>query len=101
MSGLRNGGPAFPGITVNDTDVNLTDPFGTLLSPNGQAAYSGMSLRDAFAMKAMHAEIVTCGVPGEAADAMLNAMDPNDTVEEHIAKNAYRMADAMLKERAK
>jgi hypothetical protein len=52
MNKLRNGGPAFPGHTVNDTDGNLDDPFGTLLPPNAQATYSGMSLRDYFAAHA-------------------------------------------------
>lgn len=54
---LRNGGPAFPGVTVNDSDVNLVDPFGTLLPPNGQATYSGMSLRDYFAIHASEADL--------------------------------------------
>lgn len=70
--------------------------------PNYEEKYSsaGMTLRDYFAAKSMHAEIVTCGVPGEACEAMLDAMEPDETVESHIAKTAYRMADAMLKARA-
>lgn len=87
MRGLRNGGPAFPGVTINDTDGNLTDPFGTLLPPQGQATYSGMSLRDYFAACAMQGLVV-----GES-DAF--------QARHSVATEAYAIADAMMKERAK
>jgi hypothetical protein len=58
---------------------------------------NGMTLRDYFAAKAMHAELMTCGVPGKAADSMIKrakelGVDPI----RHMANNAYEMADAML-----
>ena len=83
---LRNGGPAFPGITVNDSDVNLVDPFGTLLPPNGQATYSGMTLRDYLAAQAMA--------------GMLNGTWPDNNERPEIARRAYATADAMLAQRA-
>lgn len=62
----------------------------------------GMSLRDYFAAKAMHAELVTNGVPGPSVDALLEAARAADrTPEEQMAWNAYQMADAMLAEREK
>ena len=60
------------------------------------------TLRDKFAGKAMHAELATAGIDGPAADALIDAAQDNDqTIEERIAFNAYRLADAMLAERAK
>lgn len=60
----------------------------------------GMTLRDYFAAKAMHAEVMTSGVPGPACDALVAAAhkagrDPAD----QLAFNAYEWADAMLKAR--
>ncbi len=85
---VGDGGSAFPVLQQWDVYSNVIT-----------YAQTGASLRDWFAKEAMHAEIVTCGVPGEAADAMLEAMNPEETFEEHIARTAYLMADAMLKVR--
>jgi len=72
--------PAFPGTPPNNIP--------------------GMSLRDYFAAEAMHAELMTCGVPGEACEAMLDAADKaGRSPELHMAMNAYEMADAMLRAR--
>jgi hypothetical protein len=63
-----------------------------------------MTLRDYFAAKAMHAEIVTsCSdATPEAARALHDAAaEAGQTVAERIAFNAYRIADAMLAEREK
>lgn len=57
MTTLRNGGPAFPGATVNDSDVHQVDPFGTLLPPNRQATYSGMTVRDYLAIHASDSDL--------------------------------------------
>ena len=76
---------------------NLRDNLHVFVEALNPVAYR--KLRDEFAAKAMHAEIVTCGVPGEACDAMVQEMGDDETVEEHIARTAYRMADAMLKVR--
>lgn len=65
------GGPAFPAYTVN--------PFGVA------EVYGGMTLRDYFAAKMMQGYIVGVDAP----------------LYERIAENAYKMADAMLAERAK
>lgn len=59
-----------------------------------------VTVRDHFAAQAMHAELTTCGVPGPACDALVNAAEKaGREVEEQIAWNSFRMADAMLRER--
>jgi len=66
---MNNGGPAFPALDAR-----------TMLS--------GMTLRDYFAAKAMQGIISASG-----ADRRV------EYDEDAVADNAYRMADAMLKER--
>ncbi|MGN6654747.1 MAG: hypothetical protein ACTHJ9_05345 [Rhodanobacter sp.] len=67
---------------------------------SAERLWSGASLRDIFAGQAMHAELVTCGVPGEACDALLDAASAAGcTPEDKVAANAYAMADAMLRAR--
>ena len=66
----NTGGPAFP-------------------TPAHNLANDGMTLRDYFAAKAMHAQI---GNPLKLGD---------DEGRRLIAERAYRMADAMLKHREK
>jgi hypothetical protein len=85
MSDQKDVGPAFP---TPGTAVNMRSP--------------GMTLRDYFAAKAMAAELITDGVPGKAAAALVAAArEARRTPEEQIAWNAYQLADAMLKERTK
>ena len=87
MNAIKDGGPAFP-IVAEDTIYTVFE--------------RGMSLRDHFAAKAMHAELTTCGVPGEACEALVEAArrDGIDPVRK-IARNAYEVADAMIAEREK
>jgi hypothetical protein len=67
-----------------------------------ECATLGMSLRDYFAAKAMHAELATAGMDGPAAMALLEAAEEcGMTPVQRIAFNAYELADAMLAERAK
>lgn len=78
----KSGGAAFPIDTANVT-------------------FFGMTVRDYFAAKAMHAEISTAGMEPEAAMALSEAADEaGQTIEQRIAINAYRIADAMLQARA-
>lgn len=78
MSEIKDGGPAFP-----------------VQSAEWQG--HGMSLRDYFAAKAMHAELMTCCVPGEAAEALVEAIEQTgERPEQHMARVAYEMADAMI-----
>lgn len=72
----NNGGPAFP----NELIRNMT---------SGYLLKGGMTLRDYFAAKAM-AALVMDGLKRDGS-----ATVPN------VAKDAYRMADAMLAEREK
>lgn len=65
-------------------------PMNELDQQTGYVAvqHFGMSLRDFFAAKAMHG-VFTNPISSSAAE------------QEYIARHAYRMADAMLAERAK
>lgn len=82
------GGPAFPVVHPNP---RTGEPY---------IRSVGMSLRDYFAAKAMHAELVTAGALPEPAMALaLGAEKAGHTIEQHIAFNAYRLADAMVAER--
>ena len=68
MTALSNGGQAFPNPHYEDDEMQ------------------GMSLRDYFAAKAMHAILSDDNHPLPYAD---------------VAKHAYRMADEMLRAREK
>lgn len=84
---INDGGPAFPlGEADHGTGMRWAEP--------------GMTLRDYFAAKFGHAELMTCGVPGAACDALIEAIGcTGETVEDHIARCAYDLADAMLRAR--
>lgn len=78
-----DGGPAFP-----DYDHNGVN--------------QGMSMRDYFAAKFAHAEMVTAGALREPAqDLAREAAKRGRSITEQVAYNAYLLADAMLKERDK
>lgn len=87
MKKLGDGGPAFP-----REDYQHDDAPGQI----------GMSLRDYFAAKAMHAELTTAGALEGPRDALIEAASAAERdVEDQIAFNAYKLADAMLREREK
>jgi hypothetical protein len=70
--------------------------------PGSVRAEIAVTLRDYFATDAMHAELLTCGVPGKACDALVSAASKEGrTIEEQIAWNAYEMADAMIAARSR
>lgn len=82
------GGPAFPHVDRMG-DIAIT--------------FGGMTLRDYyFAAKALNAILSQQdgGIDGYEPNAMV-AVDPVITAAEIWAKNAYEIADAMIKERAK
>jgi hypothetical protein len=88
MAAINDGGPAFPATSWTKD--------GDFLGEN-----QGMTLRDYFAAKAMHAHLMTDAVPGEPCDALLEAAaragrDPLY----HLCVNAYEVADNMLRARA-
>ncbi len=67
-------------------------------SGNIVANHLGMSQRALFAAILMHAELVTCGVPGEACDALIAAsLESGREVEDQMAINAVQCADALLR----
>lgn len=87
MSGKDCGGSAFPTLSNIAHNSDWTDE-------------EGMTLRDYFAAKAMHAACITDTVPGEACDALMEAaakakQDPAY----RLCLNAYEMTDNMLKAR--
>ena len=72
------------------------------MSDHGRAPLStqAMSLRDFFAAFAMHAELLSAGTLPEPRDALVKAAESECLdVEDKIARNAYEVADAMLRER--
>lgn len=83
MSAIKDGGPAFP-----------------FVEPNTACAVAlGMSLRDYFAAKAMQAEMITTfsdATPKSASDFANAAAAAGRDPAEHLAHNAYEIADAML-----
>lgn len=85
-----DGGPAFP--RPASVDVRGESVWDEL----------GMSLRDYFAARFAHAEIVTAGAVQDSAKQLVTgAQAAGHTIEEHVAYNAYRLADAMIAERLK
>lgn len=85
MDTPHDGGPAFP---VSEE------------AARGKVAgvYGGMSQRALIATILMHSEAVTCGVPGEACDALIEASAKAGTdVIDHMAMNAVEGADALLR----
>lgn len=88
----RDGGPAFPGM--------LPLPNAGAEQARNFAFFSGLTLRDYFAAKFAAAELMTCGVPGEACDALVEAIEQTgESPEDHMARCAYELADAMLRAR--
>lgn len=83
---MKDGGPAFPHVVLYDEKP--------------VAHEQGMSLRDYFAAKAMHAELNTAGAFKEPAEALSEEAERNGrSIEQQIAVNAYSLADAMLERR--
>lgn len=98
MKSADDGGPAFPRHQLEDV---LDDE-----APGGRrqtlVSYAGMSLRDYFAAKAMHAELVTAGALEGPRDALVEAACVAEReIEDQVAFNAYKLADAMIAQRKK
>jgi hypothetical protein len=115
MSAIKDGCAAFPCEQHELQDGSWNQSFDPGMSLRQYAAIklqvpdSGdewlddmirASLRNHFAAKMMHAELMTCCVPGAACDALVEATEhTGETPEQHMARCAYEMADAMLKVR--
>jgi hypothetical protein len=87
----QDGGPAFP------VEVDSTQPYGRQTGDTVWQTY-GMTLRDYFAAKAMQSLIVVVSAGQHNAGALAGHQAGVRT-EMHIARDAYAMADAMLKAR--
>lgn len=81
MSEIKDGGPAFPipGEVFHYEEGSFSDK-----------AYAGMTLRDYFAAKAMHAALMTIVAGKDVTHAQMA---------QAVAPIAYMMADAMLRAR--
>lgn len=94
----QDGGPAFP---VLEEYSQFNDDLGRY--DGHYAPRGGMSLRDYFAAKSMHATIskvaAIANVPFSGAE--IATVEVLHERYEAIARSAYEMADAMLKERTK
>ena len=88
----NDGGPAFPGGV---TDLWINTPGGNmeLASSYGFQPVAGMSLRDKFADSAMNG-MVSAGALNSPHDGSFEDYSLGHV--NHIAKEAYRLADAML-----
>lgn len=82
---MKDGGPAFP-FTPNPQPHNSDGTW----CQNWDMGESGMTLRDYFAAKAMQTMSKNWSIPCGPCRAM-----------DDMARTAYAMADAMLKEREK
>lgn len=91
----KDGGAAFP-RPAGWNGLNSIDEH------SGNDAEEGMSLRDYFAAKAMHAELNTAGALEGPRDALVEAATKaGRSVEDQIAFNSYELADAMLRGRGR
>lgn len=94
MSERKDGGPAFP-VLVESFDGGAT--VRGLVTGNREGWHVGLSLRDYFAAAALTGEIASLSTQ-EAADATRGAMKASGETDHyrHVARVAYRMADAMI-----
>lgn len=79
MSEIEHGGPAFPAPDAGEQDFGL------------RGMYSGMTLRDYFAAKAMQGML-----SGPAGHAILDDKTPGGAAFRATAAVSYEVADAML-----
>ncbi len=88
---IQAGGPAFPYVLVNNSSETM-NTFGIELAPGKTANFSGMTMRDYFAAKAM-ASIV------RRWDGHSFGGGPESPQYKELAEDAYYIADAMLRAR--
>lgn len=94
MSDIKDGGAAFP-------RPHSLEPYAVDPQHYEHFAQEGMSMRDYFAAKAMHAELLSAGSFAGPARALMEAAEAaGQTIAQRIAFLSYEMADAMLKQRA-
>lgn len=78
------------------SDINDEPAFPVQDASTWQA--HGMTKRELIAAILMHGELVTCGVPGQAADALVQASEQaGDDLVDHMAGNAVEAAEALLR----
>lgn len=91
MRNINNGGSEFPSHEAAESDYR------------NQISGGGMSLRDYFAAKAMQGMMVGLGGEcyGDRAEKSLSVEEWQEWCATAIAKQSYRIADAMLRVREK
>lgn len=78
--------------------ITATDERDAAYTEARARAVGGMTLRQHFAGLLMQAELTTCGVPGAACEALVEAAVAADReVEDQMAFNAVQCADALLR----
>ena len=88
----NTGGPAFPSGVVRKTRQRPNDPGSDfIISDTVEAKNPGLTLRDYFAAKAMQGQLCAQANPDLGIWKDFEA----------LAEEAYRISDAMLKEREK
>jgi len=86
-----DGGPAFPTKCINNSDMDAVGFEGDSIPPDHCAQYSGMTLRDYFAAKAMQGWLASYG-PDSRHPADFDGCAK-------VAAQSYAMADALLRAR--
>jgi hypothetical protein len=89
MAGKNDGGPAFPGKRIRHNSVHYDEALGRNVFDTEEV--SGMSLRDWFAGQGIVAY----------TQLHIAAVDEFSWSAKQVAKEAYEIADAMLKKREK
>lgn len=90
MNTINDGGPAFP-LPVEDPQCHS----------RFESGYGGMSIRDYFAAKFAAAMMTATSADHDFPNIDYRRDVGGPTVAERVATIAYRMADAMLKARAR
>lgn len=100
MRDVKNGGPAFPFEYHNQTRSDQPGFFGTgSLAPGASQQFSGMTLRDYFAAKALEGQMAAFSDEDARLLSITNAAENGIDAKEQVAIAAYEYADAMLKAR--
>lgn len=92
---MNDGGPAFPVSTRVDGDGSYGHP-----DSSNTWQFSGMTLRDYFAAKAMQAIVSTITCESDYLRLRkLAELHSLDSVSDWISRESYKQADSMLKVR--
>ena len=100
MSSVYTGGPAFPTRLENSGGDVIEGLGGEKILPGRMTIYGGLTARDYFAAKALAALIAEPVHQGVSGSALAINGKFLGSVEKSYAAAAFKLADAMLKERS-